>query len=172
MYKTVIGIDPGKSNGGISVLIGNNVANYHVPATFKEMVVLFREIVEKTEDQVAFLEVVNMFGVDTKQPGRLMRMMALFSNYRDLQNALTICNIDIVPVYPNSWQSYMNLRSAKNEDSAVRKKRYKSAAQNMFPRTKVTLWNADALILVKFGVKKLANDREWINKYLIINQNL
>lgn len=54
--------------------------------------------------------------------------------------------------------SEINERAAKQ----VRKNRYAENARSLYPGVKVTLWNADAIQLMHFGRRKLANDPAWI----------
>lgn len=52
----------------------------------------------------------------------------------------------------------INERAAKR----VRKNRYAENARSLYPGVRVTLWNADAIQLMHFGRKKLANDPGWV----------
>lgn len=69
-----------------------------------------------------------------------------------------------VLVHPMSWQSRLGLR-IKGEEKKERKARYKVEAEKLYGGN-VTLWNADALLIMHFGRYVLKNDVRWLLKNL------
>ena len=69
-----------------------------------------------------------------------------------------------VLVHPMSWQSRLGLR-IKGEKKKERKARYKEQAEKLYGGN-VTLWNADALLIMHFGRNVLQYDQKWLLKNL------
>ena len=59
------------------------------------------------------------------------------------------------------WQAKLGIRKAgmAKED---RKRMYQKIAGELYEDVKVTLWNADALLILHFGRWALKNDLKWI----------
>lgn len=70
--------------------------------------------------------------------------------------------LPFIQIFPVQWQSYLNLRSKEPEEYADRKRRFKRVAQMHFPTMKVTLNNADALLIMEFLGLKYQREPEWI----------
>jgi len=169
-YDLMIGIDPGVSNGGIAIK-RDFAKTYRCPREFKEMRAMFRYIKNYGKNPLAFIEVVQLFSTDSKTPGKQYGLQKLFRHFNSLKNALESENIPYVEVYPQSWQSFLKLKTKQPESDRDRKNRYKRAAQNYFPEERVTLWNSDALLLMYFGIKKIVLDPDWIKKRMFNPQN-
>jgi hypothetical protein len=114
----------------------------------------------------AVIEVVQHNNRDFDEPGKFYGMQKLFKHYHLLTEAIKFMQIPYLPVHPITWQRQMNLTKKEKESDKARKNRYKQAAQNVFPKTKVTLWNSDALILALYGVKMMSTYEEWFYKHL------
>lgn len=157
----IIGIDPGKG-GGIAVWDANwlEVEVFKMPENVRAMNVLFSEF--KAMDGKAFviLEKVQLQQGDLNNTGRMYRLQKMFTNYDQLKTVLSIVGLPYIEVKPNEWQKYLRL-AKKGEDYTDRKRRLKKAAGNLYRTTKVTLWNADALLLMEFGRRKKRNEPEW-----------
>ena len=66
-------------------------------------------------------------------------------------------------VHPLKWQTALNLRvRGVHEEKADRKRKYRGFAQANYPAINVTLWNADALLIMHFGRWALVNDPKWV----------
>ncbi len=156
----IIGIDPGLSNGGIAIYSPNRkTETLKMARTTKELwELLFPYSKEKT---FVILEKVNSFRDDTDIPGKRFGIEKLVLNYEAIKNVLELLDIPYLLVHPASWQKELFLVK-KGEDKLERKKRFKTVAQGKFKETKVTLWNADALLLVLLGKLKKRSDPLWI----------
>lgn len=157
----IIGIDPGKS-GGIAVWNANwsEIEVFKMPENVRDMNLLFTELVNMTDKAFVILEKVQMQQGDVKNIGRMFRLQKLFANYEQIRVVLSIVGLPFIEVKPNEWQKYLRL-AKKGEEYADRKRRLKEAALNLYPTVKVTLWNADALLLLEFGRRKKRNEPEW-----------
>lgn len=112
---------------------------------------------------VCFIEKVQSHRGDTDDnPGKRFQIERMLANYEAIKASLVMCGIPFVEVYPISWQSTLHLKKMKGETKTQRKNRYKEAAQYVFPTQKVTLYNADALLLVRFGITKMKNEPRWV----------
>ena len=66
-----------------------------------------------------------------------------------------------------TWQTKLKLRiRGEKVEKAERKRRYQEKAASCYPEIKVTLWNADALLLMHFGRWALVNDSKWVKANL------
>lgn len=160
----VIGIDPG-SNGAITVWAANGgVKVYRMPKNGDSFVKEVKNIMTaETQDRVAvaFLEKIQTFSAD-REGGKFFNLDKLKENYTTMRVLLEDIGVPFALVHPMKWQSAMSLRGAKDEDKRDRKNRYKRVAARMFPSVKVTLWNADALLILAFGRKMLQENMNWV----------
>jgi hypothetical protein len=58
------------------------------------------------------------------------------------------------------WQSGLRV---KGEEKADRKRRFKTIAASRHPEIPITLWNADALLIMDFGIQA---DAKWIVQHV------
>ena len=156
----IIGIDPGLSNGGIAIYSPNRkTETFKMVKTVKELwELLFPYSKEKT---FVVLEKVNSFRDDTDTPGKRFGIEKLVNNFEAIKNVLELLDLPYLLVHPVSWQKELFL-TQKGEDKLDRKRRFKSVAGSKFKDTKVTLWNADALLLVLLAKIKKRSDPLWI----------
>ncbi len=167
----VIGIDPG-ANGGIAVYIpGEKVKTMKMP---KEIVAL-KDLLSYYKDNykpIVFLEKLSVrpddvaVGTNDKaNMGKLYRIQKMIANYEHLKVLIETTGIVYVMVHPASWQTKLRLRiQGLKEEKADRKRRYQKFAAAQYPDAKVTLWNADALLIMHFGRWALVNDTNWVRE--------
>lgn len=164
-FDCIIGIDPG-SNGGVAVWRPNmNVQTIKMPKDVMDLREYFKFIKEISESPLIFLEKVQLRSDDVDNHGKVFRIQQLLSSFQRLKDAIEVEGIPYVLVHPLSWQASLKLRK-RNESKKDRKNRYKNAAEYYYPGVKVTLWNADAILLMHFGRLKQQNDPEYIDKNL------
>lgn len=163
-FNTIIGIDPGISNGGIAVIRDRTCTTVKMPKFFSQQKEYFEYINSLSGNKIAFIEMVQMWVDDLngKNKYKALQMQKLFSHFAELKSALIVNNIQFIVVHPATWQSFLRLRIKGYEGKKERKNRYKIEAQSYFPETKMTLQNCDAVLLAVFGYKKLKEDIEWI----------
>lgn len=143
----VIGLDPGAS-GGITVLSANGeiADSIPMPDTLADM---WAFIERYADNSVAYLEKVSAM------PGQGVSSMFKFGQqYGYLQMALTAARIPFFDVTPMKWQKALGLLSRKGESKTEHKSRMKGAAQQYFPKTKVTLKNSDSILIAFYGLQE------------------
>ena len=140
MDKIYIGIDPGKS-GGICFLMDDDIKSFKCPATTHDMaeeLILAKDIRKCT----AIVEKVWSF------PGQGSVSTFNFGyNYGVWQGILSALHIQYKLVIPNKWMKYYGVPKMEKKD---RKNYLKQLAQQMYPDHKVTLYNADAILLANY----------------------
>lgn len=148
MTRYVFGIDPGLK-GGIAVLdvSGDVVEVVAMPQTPHDILDFFRRY--DGASCVAYLE-----DVGHGMPGQSSKATATFARHcGHLEMALLSLGIRTNMVTPQKWQKEYQL--GKNDGTkAAWKNKLKAKAQQLFPRQKVTLLNADALLIAEYGRKK------------------
>lgn len=146
----IIGIDPG-SLGGIAVLDGHEIKTYNMPETYPDIYILLSDIKDgyRGKDIQAVLE-----DVGHGMPGQSSKATAVFARHNGhLEMALYALGIRTVKVTPQKWQKHYSNSLGKSNgcDKTAWKNRLKGLAQQMFPGEKVTLRNADAILIAYYG---------------------
>lgn len=157
----VIGIDPGKS-GGIAIWRPNFITEVKkTPDDLIDLIDWFGYM-NKICHPIVFVEKLQLRMDDiVGNPGKAFRIQRMLADFEKLKTILTVTNTPFVLVNPMKWQSVLKLR-VKGEEKAERKHRYQRIAAKLYPEIKTTLWNSDALLILEFGRKMLANDERWI----------
>jgi len=138
-----IGVDPGK-NGGIAYVInGEIVEAVRMPETEKGIREAFRKIKLLDGNCIAKLEQVHAF------PGQGVSSMFKFgTNYGYLKACMDCMDIDYDLVTPQKWQkSFINVMT---DTKSEHKNNLKEAAKQYYPKGKVTLYTADAILLAVY----------------------
>lgn len=148
--KIIIGIDPGAA-GGIAVLDAPNIELYNMPETFPDIYNLLLSIRNRYagRERLAILE-----DVGHGMPGQSSKATAVFARHNGhLEMALYALGIPAVKVTPQKWQKYYSNSLGKSSQYEKRdwKNKLKGLAQQMYPSQKVTLKNADAILLANYG---------------------
>lgn len=175
--SAVIGIDPG-SNGGIAVFIpGYPVKAVKMPKDITELAD-FLSYYKEISNPIIFLEKLSVrpddvgVGPDGKpNMGKIYRIQKLMANFEHLKALIEVAGVPYVMVHPASWQTKLKLRvRGQQEEKAERKRRYALKASELYPGVKVTLWNADALLIMHFGRWALVNDVNWVRANLPVRE--
>lgn len=168
----VIGIDPG-AYGGLAVFIpGNTVKAVKMPKDLMDLRDFFAYYAE-TYKPIIFLEKLTVRPDDITPDasgkanmGKLYRIQRMMANFEHLKALIETAGIPYVMVHPLSWQTKLKLRvKGQKEEKADRKRRYQEKAGSLYP-VKVTLWNADALLIMHFGRWALVNEPSWVKDNL------
>lgn len=168
----VIGVDPGAA-GGLSVFIpGQKVRVVKMPKDLSELRDFFAYYSENYRP-IVFLEKLSVRPDDVATDGgkanmgKLYRIQKLMANYEHLKAIIDATGIPYVLTHPLSWQTKLRLRvRGQHEEKADRKRRYQEHAGQLYPEIKVTLWNADALLIMHFGRWALVNEPNWVKSNL------
>ena len=166
----VLGIDPGR-NGGIAIFVpGQNPKVVKMPKDITEL----RDFFEYYKDNfkpIVFLEKLSVrpddviVQGDRAAMGKLYRVQKMMANFEHLKALIETAGIPYVLVHPLSWQTKLKLRvRGQHEEKAERKHRYQAYATEQYKDVKVTLWNADALLLMHFGRWALVNEPNWVRE--------
>lgn len=168
----VIGIDPGAS-GGIAIFIpGQNAKAVKMP---KDITALrdFLAYYKENYKPIVFLEKLSVRPDDVATTGdkanlgKLYRIQKMMANFEHLKALIETAGIPYVLTHPLSWQTKLKLRErGQKEEKADRKRRYQKIASQHYPEINVTLWNADAILLMHFGRWALVNDQKWVKEQL------
>ncbi|UKK61128.1 crossover junction endodeoxyribonuclease RuvC [Prevotella communis] len=144
----VLGIDPGKG-GGLAVIDSESHEVIDVTA-MPETLADISDFVERHKDaQCAYIEIVHSM---PKQGVSSTFTFGQFYGY--VQMAVACHKIRCIDVLPSKWQTALSVKSKKDESYTQHKTRLKGKAQQLFPKTKVTLKNADALLIAEYGRMK------------------
>lgn len=139
--KAIISIDPG-TNGAICILKDSGeTLTYKMPSTPKDIFELLREA--KNEYNVeCFMEKVQGLPKMGGSP-----MFNFGQGYGHLEMALIALGIKTVTTRPQEWQKAFSIGTKGKSSTTEWKNKLKAKAQMLYPDIKVTLWNADALLI-------------------------
>lgn len=168
----IIGIDPGAAGGIAVYLPGQNVRTLKMPKDNIDLRDFFAYYAENYAP-IVFLEKLSVRPDDVAVQGdkaalgKLYRIQKLIANFEHLKAIIEAAGIPYVLVHPMTWQTKLGLRiRGANESKSERKRRYQTSATAKYPGIKVTLWNADALLIMHFGRWALVNDINWVKQNL------
>lgn len=160
-FDTIIGIDPGASGGLAVFQPGKLTKTVKMPKDVRDLAEFFGYYAENFKPLV-FLEKLSVRPDDVKDnPGKIYRIQQMMANYEHLKALMETAGLPYVLVHALSWQSKLNLRQ-KGESKKARKTKYKLKAAKEYPECNVTLWDADALLIMHFGRFVLANEPKWV----------
>lgn len=174
MYKTIIGIDPGKSGAITHIKLdekGNPIGNPNVVRMpdYDKMNDYIKSITDDIDRTICFIEKLNVRH-DDMVGGKMFGIQKMMKGYNYLTAALSNNKIGFIEVHPSTWQSGLKLilpkEQRKKESKPERKMRYKDVAQSKFKATKCYLWNCDALLILHFGWEKVMFDKSYMMKNL------
>ena len=137
---TYIGIDPGKS-GGVCFINKDNIRVCKCPDTVHDM---SEEVALATDIGrcIAVMEKVH------SMPGQGVRSVWTFGqNYGTWLGILATLKVPYTLITPYTWMKYYG---SMPKDKPNRKRYLKQLAQQLYPNTKVNLYNADAILLAHY----------------------
>lgn len=142
-----MGIDPGMS-GGLSV-IGNRFESPYIHSS------AMPKTERDTSDWIGHYFDSETFAVIEKvhaMPKQGVSSTFKFGhNYGFLRGCLVSYAIPFVEVSPKTWQKRLDIPPRKKTETKTQwKNRLKQLAQQQFPETKVTLANADSLLIALY----------------------
>ena len=148
--KCVIGIDPGYS-GGIAYGFSTEKALWFktekMPEDLECLDVMFREMCRGAAKKKVYIEKVGGY-----RPGNSAPSACKFSKHIGHIEAYAYSMaIDTTWVGPAKWMKAVCGQLPK--DKQERKREIKRQMQEKYPEIKVTLWNADALGLMTYGLE-------------------
>ena len=149
---TIIGIDPGAS--GAVVIWDKGISKiYKCPKTVEEMADIIiktknSEYVNKNQKTHAYIEKVHAFPHDGRSS-----VFKFGQNFGQWIGILAACKVDTELVTPQKWMNYWKkkLNIDLPKDKPERKRRLKELASH-YTDKKVTLYNADAILITMYGL--------------------
>ncbi len=154
MNKIIIGIDPG-ANGAYAVRYADGSSIAHRFTSESDFIEGMREIAQAADieraDVTAYIEQVGGY-VGKAQPGSSM-----FNFGRNYGFQLGVCqafSFRVELVRPQVWQKAYPTKTGKKDNASQHKRELKDHAARLYPREKVTLANADALLILDYATKK------------------
>lgn len=151
MQKLIIGIDPG-AHGAIAALRpdGSVYSVDNMPDTPSDIYCRLKALTLASDAPVCYLE-----DVGHGLPGQSSSATAKFARHNGhLEMALIALSIRICKVRPQRWERTFSLGKSSDFSKPEWKRRLKQKAQELFPSVKVTLLNADALLIAEYGRKQ------------------
>ena len=141
--KTYVGIDPGKS-GAITILEGDYIKSYKCPDNAIDMAILFGiGINHSVFDTVVGIEKVWAFPTDAKS-----RAFAFGMNYGMWHGIAGSFEVKMKEIVPREWMSHFGV--PKKLKKQHRKRWIKEKAMSLYPKVKITLYNADSVLIARY----------------------
>jgi len=118
----------------------------------------------KSRYKFCFIERVQSWVSDQEQPGKRFGIEKMLRQYTEIKTVLTMLEIPFHETQSRSWQKVF-LGGQKFEEKKDRKKHLKAICQQKFPKTKVTLKNCDALLILLYANQELqVNKKKYISE--------
>ena len=141
-----IGIDPGV-NGGVAIIDDKwkdkAIEAVKCPDTIKDMADYLNVHCYDNIKTLCIIEKVHSF------PGQGVRSVFTFGkNYGQWLGILASHDIPYKEVSPQTWMKHYG---SMPRDRGQRKRHLKHLAQSLYPSIKVTLYNADAILLANYS---------------------
>jgi len=151
MKYIIIGIDPGAS-GGIAAAVGSDIYTRKLDDLHGvcEWITGLQESFTETTT-LAYIEAVPKF-IGRNIPSS--SSFTLGKSYGELLGVLAALKIKTYRIRPQEWQKTVRAGIRAKKSQSEWKRHLKCLASELWPQIKVTLWNADALLLLEFGLLK------------------
>jgi hypothetical protein len=169
-----IGIDPssigGKSAGGAIVFIKGGEIIKAVRLNSSTETDIKNEIKDTLSQSTKWLAGIEKVHSMPRQG--IASTFSFGTGYGFLRGLLVALEIPFIEITPQKWQKYYSI--PKSEDKTKHKNLLKQAAQQRFPKAKITLADADAILIAHFlekteGNKTQQNERK-LDKGIIHNK--
>lgn len=150
--KWIIGVDPGE-HGGLAVLnnLGDVISVDKMPETPLDIYCYFADTKSNAERDGKGI-VVYLEDVGKGRPGQSSSATAKFARHNGhLEMALLALELKTIKATPQKWIKEYQLGKSSDYTKTEWKNRLKAKAQQLFPKEKVTLATADALLIAEYG---------------------
>lgn len=149
--RVYVGIDPGASGALAAVSGGKPFVFLTADKSPADMLAAVLESVAGA-DAIAAVEKVGGF-IGVPQPGAAMFKFGFNAGLWTM--AVVAARLPFEEVTPQVWQKGLKIPSkSPKESKADWKRRLREVAQRLFPGEKVTLGNADALLIAEYARRK------------------
>jgi hypothetical protein len=135
---------------------GSAVATQKMPATEGDLCDLLSGLLVAESDAVAFVEDIPTF---VPMPGnvhvakQVSSAAKLFDNFGFIKGFLMSRGVRLITVRPQTWQKPLGVGTKSGKTTTIWKNQLKNEAQKRFPKAKVTLGTADALLILDWGLR-------------------
>lgn len=153
----IVGIDPGKSNGGIAIYDTKTGAWF----LSKQPDELDWQMVFESWDRDEFLIGIEKQAIrqeDRDKPS-FFGIQKLVNQTERMTATLRTLRLATVEIYPVSWQS--PFRANVKADKRDKKYVFQDLATKLVKK-KVALWGSDAVLIAYYLAKKLKEDPNWV----------
>ena len=141
--RIFIGIDPGIS-GGVAILYEETYKAIKCPPTIAEMADILIDLKKVAPN----ITIYSMIEKVHSMPGNSGRSMFTFGcNYGQWLGILATLKIPYIETIPNKWMKHFGKQP---KEKKARKNNLKHLAQQRYPKLKVTLGTADALLIATY----------------------
>lgn len=154
MKTVLVAVDPGAS-GAVAVRCPDGkifVVPFSDESSARDLFEATAEAAEAEGNEIlVFIEKVGGFVGGRGNPGN-----AMFNFGRNFGFYLGLCaamRLRTELVSPNVWQKAFPTRAKSSEDKIAHKRELKEHAARLFPKIKVTLINADALLILEWAIR-------------------
>lgn len=145
----MLAIDPGKNGGLAWTDLDGVIHTEKMPDTIGSLADKLRSI-RAYGGGDAVLEKVGGYVAGSPAPGSAM--FSFGENYGAIQACLSCMGFRYELIAPQKWQKPLSMGTkASAGGSAEWKRKLKAEAQRRFPSVDVTLWNADALLILDYA---------------------
>ena len=138
-------IDPG-ANGAIAIKTIRGIFSHKMPDTPKDLFDLFKSFKEVFDVECMLEKVGGM----PKMGGS--SMFNFGQGYGYIEMALIANEIKTTTTSPQAWQKTMLIGTKSKLSTTEWKNKLKAKAQQLYPHIKVTLANADALLILEYAI--------------------
>lgn len=162
---TIVGIDPGNS-GGIAVLDENGIRALHSMPVLTEKVgkkIVHRPdpgsiavILDELRHALVFIENVPKWCGGAQFQKKNIPGSTMATLYGNFMLCVGICHglhVEPILLSPQRWQRVVECQNVDRLDRGAWKRRLKERAAELFPTAKITLANADALLIAYAGMR-------------------
>jgi len=146
--KTAIGIDPGKSGGWVfrdemGVITSGKL----------DCMSDFIQFMDEAKPEVAYIE--KLTGYNKKYPMPAAKVFVMAETYWGPLYYLLALGTRVELVTPQQWQKVCKVGSRKHNWNTTKWKNHlKDLAKRLYPSEKVAGWNADAFLILEYGLKQ------------------
>lgn len=168
-FDTIIAVDGGV-NGAIVAYRKKEIKSYHIPKTTEEMKNLLGYYAEISINPIMFIEKVNTWNNENRFMQHAIEKLGKAN--KQLSTVAELLGIKVIEVNARTWQKEMTKQ--KKNDYTDRKQMFKAIATQLYSKKniKVTLSNADALLILQYVGNDIKNNALWIRKEIHIEKKL
>lgn len=142
--KCILSCDPG-TNGAFAIITASGKSLTHkMPDTPKDLFELLKSIKNEYEVDCILEKVGGLPGMGGSP------MFNFGQGYGHIEMALIALEIPTTTVSPQKWQKSLLIGTKSKQSTTEWKNKLKGKAQQLFPYLKVTLGNADALLIAYY----------------------